>query len=207
MSKRNPWVTLSSRIVLSNPWFRLRTDEVIRPDGKRGDYHTVLAPAAVGVVPCFDDGSILLVGQYRYSISRYSWEIPEGGGKPGERPIQTARRELLEETGYRAARFRSLGIFHTSNCFTNETAYLFYAWNLTAGKPRPDGTEEFVVRRLPFEDAYEMAVDGRITDSLTIVALFRLRERLRTWPRAPAPSLSGASEQARATGVSLKPRL
>jgi 8-oxo-dGTP pyrophosphatase MutT (NUDIX family) len=183
MSTRNPWVTRSSRIVLSNPWFRLRTDEVIRPDGKRGEYHTVLAPAAVGVVPCFDDGSILLVGQYRYSISRYSWEIPEGGGKPGEKPIQTARRELREETGYRAARFRSLGIFHTSNCFTNETAYLFSARNLTPGKPRPDATEELATRRLPFEEAYTMAVEGEITDSLTIVALFRLKERAQAGPK------------------------
>jgi len=179
MTRKNPWVTLNSRIILSNPWFRLRRDEVIRPDGKRGDYHTVLAPAAVGVVPCFDDGSILLVGQYRYSIARYSWEIPEGGGKRGERPIQTARRELLEETGYRAATFRSLGIFHTSNCFTNETAYLFWAGQLTPGKPRPDATEELATRRLPFEEAYTMAVEGKITDSLTIVALFRLKERLR----------------------------
>ena len=175
MPGKNPWVTLSSRIVLSNPWFQLRKDRVIRPDGQRGEYNTVLAPPAVGVVPCFDDGSILLVGQYRYSISRYSWEIPEGGGHPGERPIQTARRELREETGYRAATFRSLGILHTSNCFTNEKAYLYYALNLTPGRPRHDGTEQIVSRRISFEQALRMALDGRITDSITIVALFRLR--------------------------------
>jgi len=179
MSGRNPWITLSSRIVHSNPWFKLRKDRVIRPDGKPGEYNTVLAAPAVGVVPCFDDGSILLVGQYRYSIARYSWEIPEGGGKPGERPIQTARRELQEETGYRATTFRSLGIFHTSNCFTNETAHLFYALHLTAGIQCPDGTEQIVTKRIRFADAYRMAVEGRITDSMTIVALFRLKERLR----------------------------
>jgi 8-oxo-dGTP pyrophosphatase MutT (NUDIX family) len=177
MTGKNPWVTLSTRIVHSNPWFQLRKDRVIRPDGKRGEYHTVLAPVAVGVVPCFDDGSILLVGQYRYSISRYSWEIPEGGGHPGERPIQTARRELQEETGYRAATFRSLGILHTSNCFTNEKAYLFYALNLTPGSPRQDGTEQIVSRRIPFEEALRMAVDGRITDAISIVAILRLKER------------------------------
>ncbi|MBP1688272.1 MAG: 8-oxo-dGTP pyrophosphatase MutT, family, partial [Deltaproteobacteria bacterium] len=140
-------------------------------------------------------------------ISRYSWEIPEGGGKPGERPIQTARRELLEETGHRAAMVRSLGIFHTSNCFTDETAYLFYAWNLTAGTPRPDGTEEFVTRRLPFVEAYQMAVDGRITDSLSIVALFRLKERVRTWPGVSPVVRGGVNRQAAPAGVALKPRL
>ena len=178
MAGKNPWTTLSSRIVVSNPWFRLRKDQVIRPDGKRGEYNTVLAPPAVGVVPCFEDGSVLLVGQYRYSISRYSWEIPEGGGKPGETPIQTARRELLEETGYAAATLRSLGIFHTSNCFCDETAYLFWARGLTAGQSKQDGTEQIVTKRVRLDVAYRMAVDARITDSLTIVALFRLKERV-----------------------------
>jgi ADP-ribose diphosphatase len=182
MSARNPWTTLSSRIVASNPWFQLRKDQVIRPDGRRGEYNTVLAPPAVGVVPCFEDGSILLVGQYRYSISRYSWEIPEGGGRPDETPRQTARRELREETGYAAATLRSLGIFHTSNCFTNETAYLFYARSLTAGQSKQDGTEQIATKRVPLDAAYRMAVDGTITDSLTIVALFRLMERTNANP-------------------------
>ena len=129
------------------------------------------------MVPCFEDGTIILVGQYRYSVSTYSWEIPEGGGKPGEKPVQTARRELREETGYRAKSFRSLGIMHTSNCFTNETAYLFYATGLSEGTPDLDCTEDIVSRRLPFDEAFQMAVDGNITDSMTIVALMRIRAK------------------------------
>ena len=175
MSQKNPWKTLSTKIVRSNPWFKLREDRVIRPDGKKGTYSFVLAPKAVGVVPCFQDGSVLLVGQYRYSVEVYSWEIPEGGGREDEKPIQAARRELREETGYRAANFKSLGILHTSNCFTNEVAHIFYATDLKHGKDKQDGTEQIVTRRLPFKEAYQMAVDGKITDSLTLVALFRLK--------------------------------
>jgi 8-oxo-dGTP pyrophosphatase MutT (NUDIX family) len=173
VSRRNPWKTLSSRILVENPWFRVRQDQVIRPDGEPGTYNTVMAANAVGVVPCFPDGSILLVGQYRYPISRYSWEIPEGGGERDERPLQTARRELREETGYRAQNFRSLGVFHTSNCFTDEKAFLYYATGLTPGESSQDATEQIVTRRVPFEDAYRMASSGEITDGMTIVALFR----------------------------------
>ncbi len=178
MSKKNPWKTLSSKILISNPWFRLRQDQVIRPDGKEGVYNTVLAPTAVGVIPYFEDGSVLLVGQYRYSISRYSWEIPEGGGHPGEKPVQTARRELLEETGYRASQYKSLGTFHTSNCFTDEVAYLYYAQNLKPGPCQQDGTESIVSKRFDLDEAYQMALDGKITDSITIVALFRFMEKV-----------------------------
>lgn len=175
MPTRNPWKTMRSRIVLANPWFKVRRDAVIRPDGKAGTYTTILTRTAVGVVPYFADGTILLVGQYRYSIDRYSWEIPEGGSEDGESPIRTARRELEEETGFRAERFRLLGRVHTSNCFTNETAHLYQATGLTRGVWCPDATERLRVRRLPFEEAYRMAVDGRITDSITAVALFRLK--------------------------------
>jgi 8-oxo-dGTP pyrophosphatase MutT (NUDIX family) len=177
MSRRNPWTTLGSRIVVSNPWFKVQENAVIRPDGTPGTYTTVLARSAVGVVPCFPDGTILLVGQYRYSIGQYSWEIPEGGGEEGESPIRTARRELEEETGYRAQSLRSLGRLHTSNCFTNEMAYLYYATGLSPGSMRPDGTERLVTRRLPFTEAYRMAIEARITDSITITALFRLKAR------------------------------
>lgn len=177
MSRKNPWKTLSTKIVRSNPWFKLREDRVIRPDGKPGTYSFILAPRAVGVVPCFQDGTVLLVGQYRYPLDAYSWEIPEGGSREQEQPIQTARRELREETGYRAGTFKSLGILHTSNCFTDEVAHLFYATDLKPGKDDQDGTEQIVTRRLPFKEAWQMAVDGKITDSLTLVALFRLQAK------------------------------
>lgn len=177
-SRRNPWTTLSSRIVHdANPWFRIREDAVTRPDGQPGTYTTLLARRAVGVVPCFSDGTIMLVGQYRYSIARYSWEIPEGGSEDGESPLRTARRELAEETGYRAKTYHSLGRFHTSNCFTDETAHLYYATGLEPGVARPDGTERLASRRVPFARACDMAVRGGITDSITIVALFRLMAR------------------------------
>jgi 8-oxo-dGTP pyrophosphatase MutT (NUDIX family) len=177
VSRRNPWTTLDSRIVLANPVVQDSRGRRDPPRREPRHLHDLLARNAVGVVPCFSDGTILLVGQYRYSIARYSWEIPEGGGEDGESPRQTARRELAEETGYRARIFRSLGCFHTSNCFTDETAYLYYATGLTPGVGRPDGTERLVSRRIQFTRACDMAVRGAITDSITIVALFRLLAR------------------------------
>ncbi len=132
-SQPSPWTTLSSREVYENPWIAVREDRVIRPDGSPGIYGVVhFENRAIGVLPVDEDGSIWLVGQFRYPNQVYSWEIPEGGGSPDESPEMAALRELREETGLIAARLEPIGgLVHLSNSVSDETCHLFRATGLT----------------------------------------------------------------------------
>ncbi len=168
---QSPWRTLGSRRVYENPWISVREDRVIRPDGEPGIYGVVdYKNIAVGVLPIEDD-HVYLVGQYRYPLERYSWEIPEGGCPEGEDPLHAAQRELKEETGFEATRWRRLGETYLSNCVANEYGVWFLATGLIPGERQPEGTEVLGVRRVLFEEALEMALDGRITDALSILAI------------------------------------
>jgi 8-oxo-dGTP pyrophosphatase MutT (NUDIX family) len=161
----------------------VREDQVVRPDGQAGTYSVVSASRiATGILPLWPDGSLTLVGQYRYPIQEYSWEIPEGGGPIAADPESIARRELLEETGIEAESWEYLGRVHTSNCFVDEVCHLFLATQLTAGAPSPDDVEVLRVRRESFAEVLAMAVDGRITDSISIAGVFRLLARLNFRP-------------------------
>ena len=172
---KNPWKRLGSTAVYQNPWFSVRKDDVIRPDGERGTYSVVESQRlAVGILPVWDDWTLTLVGQYRYPIDQYSWEIPEGGGPLDGDPVVSAKRELREETGIEAASWLHLGRCNLSNCFLDEQCHLYLARDLRQGKPEPGGDEELVTRRVSLDEAMAMAADGTITDALTIVGLFRL---------------------------------
>ncbi|MCB0336925.1 MAG: NUDIX hydrolase [Bdellovibrionales bacterium] len=173
--ERGPWKCLSSELKYQNPWISVREDRVERPDGKEGIYG-VVAPkgAAIGIVPVSSTGEIYLVGQYRYAMEEYSWEIVEGGSEVGENYEQTAHRELLEEAGIRAGRLSPLGgEVHTSNCFCSERAYLFLAEELEFGEPNPDGTEVIEVKKVTLLEALAMLDEGIIKDSLSIIGLLR----------------------------------
>jgi 8-oxo-dGTP pyrophosphatase MutT (NUDIX family) len=170
----NPWRTLASRTVYDNPWIRVREDEVIRPDGEPGIYGVVhLKNKAVGVLPIDAAGNIHLIGQYRYTLHQYSWEIPEGGCPEGEEPLETARRELLEETGLEARDWRLLGRAHLSNSVTDEEAFYYLATDLTQGEARPEGTERLERLCVPFEEAVRMVLSGEITDALSVIGILR----------------------------------
>jgi len=169
----NPWKTITSREVYDNAWIRVREDSVIRPDGEQGIYGVVhFKNIAVGILAVEDD-SIYLIGQYRYTLNQYSWEIPEGGCPEGEDPLDAAKRELAEETGLRAESWEKLGTAHLSNSVSDEVAVWFLATNLKQGEHAPEGTERLKVRRVSFDEALGMVLKGEMTDAMSQLAIMQ----------------------------------
>lgn len=170
---KSPWETLASREVYDNAWISVREDAVVRPDGEQGIYGVVhFKNIAIGILAIEGD-YIYLVGQYRYPLNRYSWEIPEGGCGEGEDPLAAARRELEEETGLHAANWEKLGEAHLSNSVSDELAIWFLATGLTQGQHSPEGTEQLKIRRVTFQEASSMAAKGEITDALSLLAIMQ----------------------------------
>jgi 8-oxo-dGTP pyrophosphatase MutT (NUDIX family) len=170
--RTNPWTTLASRPVYENPWIAVREDRVTRPDGSPGIYGVVhFKNTAVGVLPVDEQGRVWLVGQFRYPLGHYSWEIPEGGGHGDESPEDTARRELREETGLVAGLLERIAVSHLSNSVSDEVAYVYRATDLTPGPSAPEGSERLEVRLVAWADAWSMLQRGEITDSMTVIAL------------------------------------
>lgn len=172
----NPWTILLTKPIYENPWVRVVEHDVLNPKGKPGIYGVVhIRHIATGVIPIDADGCTTLVGQYRFPLKQYSWEIPEGGGKPDVPPLESAQRELLEETGLTARRWHPLLTMHLSNSITDEVAHTFLAWELEQGMAEPEDTEELALRRVPFAEAYAMAMRGEITDSMAVASLLKAR--------------------------------
>ena len=172
----NIWKTLSSRTVYSNRWIELTEHEVINPAGGKGLYGKVhFKNKAIGIIALDNQGNTWLVGQFRYTLQAWSWEIPEGGGPLAEEPLQAAQRELKEETGLTARRWTELLRLHTSNSVTDEEAIIFLAEELEEGQNNPEDTEaDLKVRKLPLKEAIDMAMRGEITDSMSVAALLKL---------------------------------
>ena len=171
---KNPWETLSSRNVYENPWISLREDQVINPSGGKGIYGVItFKNKAIGIVPVDDEGYTYLVGQYRYPLEEYSWEIPEGGGPVGTDPLESAKRELKEETGFTAKHWQKICRIHTSNSVTSEEGFIYLAKGLEAGEATPEETEELHVRKIHLKEAVELVMRDEITDSLSIAGILK----------------------------------
>ncbi len=166
------WETKSTRVAYENPWIRVEHREVTTPAGEPGIYGVVgFKNKAMGVVPVDEEGHIYLVGQFRYTLNEYSWEIPEGGCPLGEDLLEAAKRELKEETGLAARHWQFVGRIHTSNSVTDEEGFIYLAQDLTQGESAPEQTEELAVRRLPLREAVDMVMRGEITDSVSIAGI------------------------------------
>ena len=170
-----PWTRQSRRTAYENPWLTVWHDEVTRPDGSPGIYGVVhFVNLAAGVVVLDEHDRVLLVGQHRYTLDEWSWELPEGGVEPGEAPLDGIRRELIEETGVEAAEWIELARVHLSNSISDEAGIIYLATGLTHGESNPEPSEQLESRWVAFEEALAMTLDGRITDALSIVGIQRV---------------------------------
>jgi 8-oxo-dGTP pyrophosphatase MutT (NUDIX family) len=171
----NPWVVTAQKRGFENDWFVIDEHEAINPAGKPARYD-VIRPRrlAVGVVPLEADGSVHLIGQWRFPLKRYSWEIPEGGAEFGEDAESGVRRELAEEAGVSAGRLVKILEMDLSNSLTDESCVLFLATDLSPAAGEPDDVEVLRRRTAPFGEVLARIQDGRIRDSLTVAAMLRV---------------------------------
>ncbi len=172
---RPQWQSVTSDTVFQNPWIRVESHDVIAPTGRPAHYGLVkFANRAIAVLPLHDDGTVSLVGQARFAIDAYSWELPEGGGPLDEDPHDAAIRELREETGLVAADLREILSFDMSNSVTDEVAICFLATGLSQSDRAPDETEVFDYARVPFKILLDAVIKGQVRDGLTVVSVLRV---------------------------------
>jgi 8-oxo-dGTP pyrophosphatase MutT (NUDIX family) len=172
----NPWTILAQRSIYDNKWIGVTEFDILNPSGGKGIYGKVhFKNLAIGILPLDDEGNIWLVGQYRFVLDAYSWELPEGGGDPDQPPVESAKRELEEETGLVASEWSLLMEMHLSNSIGDEKAFVYLARGLEQREAIPEETEELAVRKLPFEEAYGMVESGEITDSISVAGILKVK--------------------------------
>jgi 8-oxo-dGTP pyrophosphatase MutT (NUDIX family) len=175
-TEENPWQITSEKHIYTNPWISLTEYQVINPSGNPGIYGKVhFKNLAIGIVTLDEDLNTYLVGQYRFPLDQYSWEITEGGGLHGIDPIESAKRELLEETGLKAREWIEIQRLHLSNSVSDELSILYLARGLEQFEAEPEDTEQLVVNKVPFEQAYQMVCEGRITDAMSVAGILKVK--------------------------------
>ena len=174
--QKNPWTKLSAEVKYDNPWITVTEYQVINPSGGNGIYGKVhFKNKAIGIIPLDKDLNTWLVGQYRFTLDAWHWEIPEGGGPMNMSPLENAKRELQEETGLTAAIWTEVVHLYTSNSVTDEEGFIFLAEDLHEGLSSPEETEgDLKVWKLPFHEALGMVLDGTITDSLSVTGILKV---------------------------------
>ncbi len=172
----NPWKIIDEKPIYDNKWINVTEYNVINPSGNPGIYGKVhFKNIAIGVLPLDDDLNTYLVGQYRFTLNQYTWEIPEGGGLLGTDPLDGAKRELLEETGLKAKYWTELQKFHLSNSVCDEGGMIYLARGLEQFEAEPEDTEDLIVNKIPFSQVYRMVCNHEITDSITVAAVLRVQ--------------------------------
>jgi len=170
----NPWKKLSKKLIYENPWIRLEEHQVLNPAGNNGIYGTVhFKNLAIGIIPIDAEGYSYLVGQYRFPLDEYSWEIPEGGGNHNIPPLESAKRELLEETGIKASSWQEIQRIHTSNSVSDELGIIYLATDLEFGEAQPEEDEVLQLKRVHWKEMLEMVLNGEITDSLSVAGILK----------------------------------
>jgi len=169
------WTTLTQRVAYENAWIRVREDRFIQPDGSIGLYGVIEIRPSVGVVAINSRNEIALIGQFRYTLSHYTWEIPRGGSSPGETGmLAVAQRELREEAGVEAAQWEPLGAVDVCNGVTTDVQHLFLATGLTHSAAEPDPVEDLTLRWVPFRDAVRMVLENQITEVCSVAAILKV---------------------------------
>lgn len=171
---RNPWKTIESRTAYKNPWLRVREDQVIRPDGNKGIYGVVEIRPSVGILAFNDEQKLAIVGQWRYALGRYSYEIVRGGSGEGETDmLAVAKRELREEAGFDAANWEPFGSADVCNGVTTDVQHFFVARGLSFVGTNQDPYEEIVTEWHPFDHALDMVAQGTISEVCSIAAILK----------------------------------
>ena len=174
-NQKGSWQTLSARTIYDNPWIRVEEHQVINPSGGESLYGKVcFKNRAVAVIALDEDDQIYLVGQHRYALNEYSWELPMGGAPLNENVLKAAQRELQEETGLEATRWEELMWLHTSNSISDEAGVVYVARELTPGPTQFEETEDLTIQVLPFAEALDWVLSGRITDAVSVAGILRL---------------------------------
>ena len=174
-SEENPWKINSEKNIYDNPWINITEFKVLNPAGNPGIYGKVhFKNKAIGIVALDENQHIYMVGQYRFPINQYSWELPEGGGPLNAEPLDSARRELLEETGLKAAKWTEILRLHLSNSVCDEEAIVYLAQKLQQFEAEPEETEQLIIKKMPFQEVYQMVCRGEITDAITVAAVLKV---------------------------------
>lgn len=174
MKEIGPWKLLNDAVVYENPWIKVHHQEVINPNGNPGIYGKIhFKNLAIGIIALDDEMNSWLVGQYRYPTEQFSWEIPEGGGKIGIEPLESAKRELLEECGLKAETWTEIMQMHLSNSVSDELAIIYVARGLTQHNPEPEDTEQLEVKKVAFHTLVDMVMEGKITDSMSVAGILK----------------------------------